>query len=97
MVTESQKAFEAWMENEGKVIGISNVGISLPWHVAFTPEERSTFKRLWTVAEASGRKQALEEAVQICKDICSPFPTDAGNGYNEAALDCEKKIKELIK
>jgi hypothetical protein len=64
MSPKSRKAFEAWMENEAKVIGISNVGISLPWHVAFTPEERSTFKRLWTVAEAYGREQALEEALK---------------------------------
>lgn len=42
------------------------------------------------------RKQALEEAIAICNAICDPHNTDHGNGYNRAALDCEKKIKELL-
>lgn len=45
----------------------------------------------------NARKQALEEAIAICNAVCSPYPTDQGDGYNEGALDCEKKIKELLK
>lgn len=45
----------------------------------------------------AGRKQALEEAIAICNATCDPHNTDHGNGYNRAALDCEKKIKELLK
>lgn len=42
------------------------------------------------------RKQALKEAIAICNSVCSPYPTDQGDGYNEGALDCEKKIKGLL-
>lgn len=42
------------------------------------------------------RKQVLEEAIAICNAICDLHNTDHGNGYNRAALDCEKKIKELL-
>lgn len=47
-------------------------------------------------AEKAGRKQALEDAIAICSATCDPHNTEHGNGYNRAALDCEKKIKELL-
>lgn len=51
----------------------------------------------WQAAEVLARKQALEDAIAICNATCDPFNTEHGNGYNRAALDCEKKIKELLK
>lgn len=50
----------------------------------------------WCLATwQASRKQALEEAIAICNATCDPYNTEHGNGYNRAALDCEKKIKEL--
>lgn len=45
----------------------------------------------------SGRKQALEEAVAICKNACYIYPTDKHRkAHNSGAEQCEKKIKELL-
>lgn len=48
-------------------------------------------------AVKDARRQALEEAIAICNATCDPSSTEHGNGYNRAALDCEKKIKEISK
>ncbi len=42
------------------------------------------------------RKEALEEAVKVCAAVCSERDSAFANGYNQGALDCEKKIKELL-
>ena len=70
---------------------------------SFLPENKAPYiegylRRCQETEQAikDARKQALEEAIAICKAVCSPYPTDQGDGYNEGALDCEKKIKELL-
>lgn len=43
----------------------------------------------------ASRKQALADAAQVCAGVCTPNLNSFGDGYNQAALDCEKSIKEL--
>lgn len=41
------------------------------------------------------RKMALEEAAKVCAAVCSERDSAFANGYNQGALDCETRIKEL--
>ena len=41
------------------------------------------------------RRMALEEAAKVCAAVCSERDSAFANGYNQGALDCETRIKEL--
>ena len=92
MSTPSQAAFEAHYLGYHRIDRQDFSKTDGLYNMSFLHRE---FEQ-WQAAEAHGRKQALEEAAAICNATCDPHNTDHGNGYNRAALDCEKKIKELL-
>jgi uncharacterized Zn finger protein len=84
-MTESQKAFAEWYgDNPTELSPLAN---------------RTTQQTLdawvwqsWQAAEAYGRKQALEDAVQICKSV--PYQNDS---YVAGVTLCKSAIEKLIK
>lgn len=56
---------------------------------------QGTHKKMLEAAWQASRKQALADAAQVCAVVCTPNLNSFGDGYNQAAIDCEKSIKEL--
>jgi len=40
---------------------------------------------------------ALEEAAMVCAAVCHADISAFANGYNQGALDCEQRIREILK
>lgn len=79
----SREAFEAWYASPRPLERILDGSYRyMPAHTA------------WTAWQAS-RKQALSDAAKACASVCTPNLNSFGDGYNQAAIDCEKSIKEL--
>jgi hypothetical protein len=86
-MTESQKAFEDWWVSCHQTPCENRFGAVRDGRNA------------WQAAEAYGRKQALEEAILVCKKNATPgtCTTDYAQGYNAGAHVCRNEIQELIK
>lgn len=65
-----------------------------PWAKCMVVREDVAQMRMREYGELC-RKQALEQAAQVCAVVCSERWDKWGDGYNQGALDCETRIKEL--
>ena len=44
----------------------------------------------------ASRKAALEDAAKAIASVCSEQATDWGDGYNQGAILCEIKVRNLL-
>lgn len=87
MTTPSQAAFELTYPDRDLTQDLDGIYVALPTRMHF-----KAFVKDFALGEAHGRKQALEEAVAICK----AFLSGGSNGI-QAARVCAYNIEELLK
>lgn len=94
-MTTTPEQLRAALDSE--IVKLLPEGASADAYRLLKPTEYMLAEQAFKWGCSFARKQALEEAITICNSVCSPYSTDAGDGYNEGVLDCGKKLRELLK